>query len=269
MTAMRPEGETQLLASVANAARVLREFGKGEQQLGVSDLARRVGVAKSTAHRIVHTLVAEGLLERVEESGTYRLSVIMQALGASAQSSSMLHGAATPILDVLRNQTKETVQIAVLDGLEVIYVERRESPHTLRVFGRIGNRVPANSTGTGKLLLAYLPAPELTALLAGARLVRRTPYTITNPDELRSELERIRRRGWSENVNESEVGIASVSAPIRDRVGDVVAALSVAGPVQRLDGGNLRRFVRPVCEAAAQISRRLGADNPRDQEVGS
>jgi len=86
MTATRPDGETQLLASVRNAARLLREFGRGEPQLGVSDLARRLGIAKSTAHRIVHTLAAEGLLERVDDTGRYRLSVAMQVLGASAQS---------------------------------------------------------------------------------------------------------------------------------------------------------------------------------------
>src|SRR6266568_841310 len=84
MTAIRPEGETQLLGSVRNAARLLREFGRGNPQLGVSDLARRLGIAKSTAHRIVHTLAREGLLERVEETGAYRLSVTMQILGASA-----------------------------------------------------------------------------------------------------------------------------------------------------------------------------------------
>lgn len=269
MRPVRVEGETQLLASVRTAARVLREFGKGEPELGVSDLARQLGIAKSTAHRVVRTLTAEGLLEQVEESGAYRLSVVMQTLGASAQSASALHGAATPVLDHLRNVTRETVQIAVLDGLEVVYVERRESPHTVRIFGRIGNRAPAHSTSTGKLLLAYLPEDELGGRLAGVRLHRRTPYTITDPAALHTELARIRVRGWAENVNESEIGIASVSAPIRDRAGAVVAAVSVAGPVQRLDGANLRRFITPVAEAAAHITRRLRGDVGAEQVGGS
>jgi DNA-binding IclR family transcriptional regulator len=257
-TSARAAGETQVLASVANAARVLREFGKGEPQLGVSDLARRLGVAKSTAHRIVHTLTVEGLLDRVPDTGTYRLSVTMRMLGASVQSSSDLHGAATAILDHLRNLTKETVQVAVLDGLEVVYVERRESPQTVRIFGRIGNRGPAHATSTGKLLLAYLPAEELDRRLAGVRLARKTAYTITDKAVLRAELCQVRARGWAENVNEAEIGIASISAPIRNPAGEVVAALSVAGPVQRLDGDNLRRFAGPVTECAARISRRLG-----------
>ena len=100
MTVARPAfaGGTQVLTSVTNAARLLREFGRGEPQLGVSELARRLGIAKSSAHRIVHTLAKEGLLERVEETGAYRLSVTMQILGASAQATSGLHGAATAAL---------------------------------------------------------------------------------------------------------------------------------------------------------------------------
>ncbi len=255
---MRAAGTTQMLSSVANAARLLREFGRGEPQLGVSELSRRLGIAKSSAHRIVHTLAREGLLERVEDTGAYRLSVTMQILGASAQATSGLHSAATAALDQLRAITSQTVHLAVLDGLEVVYVERRESPGAVRMFGRIGNRGPAHSTGSGKVLLAFLPPAELDRRLAGVRLARRTPYTITSQERLRAELLRIRARGWAENVNEAQMGFASVAAPIRNPSGEVVAALSVAGPVQRLDGANLRRYARPVTECAAQISRRLG-----------
>ena len=158
------------------------------------------------------------------------------------------------------------MQLAVLDGREVVYVERRESPHTVRLFGRIGNRAPVHCTGTGKLLLAFLSPDELDQRLEGIRLARRTPYTITSISALRADLDQIRIRGWAENVNESEMGIASISAPIRDRGGAVIAAVSVAGPVQRVNGDNLRRFVRPVTDAAAQISYRLagGFAEPRE-----
>jgi IclR family transcriptional regulator, KDG regulon repressor len=267
-TRARPAGGTQTLTSVANAARLLREFGRGDPQLGVSELARRVGIAKSSAHRIVHTLAREGLLERVDETGAYRLSLTMQMLGATAQAASSLHSAATAALDQLRNLSRETVHLAVLDGLEVVYVERRESPGAVQTFGRIGNRGSAHSTGSGKVLLAFLPPDELERRLAGARLARRTPYTITSKDQLRAELLRVRAQGWAENVNEAMIGFASVAAPIRNRAGEVVAAVSVAGPVQRLSGDSLRRFARPVSECAALISRRLGwGDLARTEEM--
>jgi len=146
----------------------------------------------------------------------------------------------------------------VLDGRHVVYVERRESPQTVRMFGRVGHRNDAHCTSTGKVLLAFLSEDALDATLTGWRLPRKTPYTIADQGMLRAQLAQVRAQGWAENVNESEIGTASIAAPIRDARGRVVAALSIAGPVQRLDGANLRRFTRPAVEAAAAISRRLG-----------
>jgi DNA-binding IclR family transcriptional regulator len=255
---LRPVGDTQVLASVSNAARLLKEFGRGDRDIGVSELARRLGLGKSTTHRLLHTLTAERLLEQDPETGTYRLSLAMLELGASVQSSMDLHTAASPVMEQLRNITKETVQIGVLDHRHVVYVERRESPQTIRLFGRVGHRNDAHSTSTGKVLLAYLPDAELESVMDGWALPRKTPYTIVDPDALRRQLREIRAQGWAENVNEAEVGTASIAAPIRDLRGVVVAAMSIAGPVQRLDGANLRRFTRPAVDAAAAISRRLG-----------
>ncbi|HSN05705.1 MAG TPA: IclR family transcriptional regulator [Candidatus Angelobacter sp.] len=266
---LRPVGDTQVLASVSNAARLLKEFGKGDREIGVSELARRLGLGKSTTHRLLHTLTVERLLEQDPETGSYRLALAMHELGASVQASMDLHTAASPVIEQLRNMTKETIQIAVLDGRHVVYVERRESPQTIRLFGRVGHRNDAHATSTGKVLLAFLPADELDALLVGWRLPRKTPYTISDQETLRRQLATIRAQGWAENVNESEVGVASVSAPIRDVRGVVVAALSIAGPVQRLDGANLRRFTRPAVEAAAAISRRLGWSEPATRTEGA
>ena len=254
----RRRGDTQVLASVSNAARLLKEFGKGDPEIGVTELSRRLGLGKSTTHRLLHTLAHERLLEQDPETGAYRLGLAMHELGASAQSHLDLHHAASPVLDQLRNMTRETVQIAVLDGREVVYVERRESPQTLRLFGRVGHRNWAHCTATGKALLAYLPADELDALLDGWELSPRTPYSITDHTILRAELRAIRARGWAENINESEVGIASIGAPIRNVFGHVIASVSIAGPVQRLDGASLGRFARPAVEAAAAISKRMG-----------
>jgi len=255
---LRPRGDTQVLASVANAARLLREFGKGDPEIGVTELSRRLGLGKSTTHRLLHTLAVERLLEQDPETGAYRLGLAMHELGASAQSHLDLHHAASPVLDQLRNITRETVQVAVLDGREVVYVERRESPQTIRLFGRVGHRNSAHCTSTGKVLLAYLPPEELDALLAGWELPKRTPFTVNSTTALRKQLTQVRQQGWAENVNESEVGIASIAAPIRNVFGQVIASLSIAGPVQRLDGASLQRFARPAVEAATAISKRMG-----------
>jgi DNA-binding IclR family transcriptional regulator len=265
----QPKRAHSTLSSVSNAARLLKEFGRGEREMGVTDLSRRLGIGKSTAHRLLNTLTEERLLEQDPETGLYRLGLIMHELGANVQASLDIHTAASPVMDQLRNITQETIQIAVLDGREVVYVERRESPQTIRLFGRVGHRNDAHCTSTGKVLLAYLPAAELDATLHGWKLKKQTTYTVSDHTTLRRQLDQVRRQGYAENVNESEIGLASIAAPIRDFRGNVVAALSVAGPIQRLDGASLRRFNRHVVEAAAAISRRLGfRDSPRQEGSG-
>ena len=246
------------LSSVRNAARMLKEFGRGDREIGVTELSRRLGIGKSTAHRLLSTLADERLLEQDPQTGAYRLGLAMYELGASVALHTDLHEASAPVLDQLRNATRETVQVAVLDGREVVYVERRESPQTLRLFGRVGHRNDAHCTSTGKLLLAYLPPDSLDDTLRGWRLARKTPFTVPDTRALRTALEAVRQQGWAENISESELGVASVAAPIRNGRGEVIAAVSVAGPVQRLGNDSLRRFARPVVEAGLAISRRLG-----------
>lgn len=257
-TPIPPRRMHSTLSSVRNAARVLKEFSKGQRELGVTELARRLGIGKSTAHRLVSTLAEEKLLEQDPATGAYRLGLAMYELGASVYWHTDLHEASTPVLEQLRNATKETVQVAVLDGREVVYVERRESQQTIRLFGRVGHRNDAHCTSTGKLMLAMLPPDQLDSTLRGWRLPAKTPYTVTRIDVLRSQLEQIRKQGWAENLNEAEIGVGSVAAPIRNGLGEVVAAVSVAGPVQRLGPDSLRRFARPCIEAGMAISRRLG-----------
>jgi DNA-binding IclR family transcriptional regulator len=256
------------LSSVRNAARLLKEFGGPDRELGVTELSRRLSIGKSTAHRLLNTLAEERLLEQDPDTGLYRLALTMHELGASVQAATDLHTAASPVLDQLRNMTKETIQVAVLDGRHVVYIERRESPQTIRLFGRVGHRNHAYCTSTGKVLLAFLPPAELDAILSGWKLQKHTPYTISDLPTLRANLVQVRSQGWAENVNEFEVGVASIAAPIRDHRGTVVAAVSVAGPVQRLDGANLRRFTRHAVEAGDAISRRLGWRDPAREGSG-
>jgi IclR family KDG regulon transcriptional repressor len=251
-------GRDYTLNSVRNALRLLCAFTPAEPELGVSELARRLGVGKSTVHRLLGTLKDEGFIEQNATTGRYALGLRLLDLGAQAAARLDLHESSAPYMDDLRNRTGETVHIAVLDGLEVVYVERRESPRTLRLFGQIGRRNGAHCTSTGKVLLAYLKPDELERRLEGHTLDPRTRYTITDHAALREELAKVRGRGYAMNLNESEIGMASIAAPIRDASGDVVAAISVAGPVARFEGSPGRAFVSATTEAARGISERLG-----------
>lgn len=222
----------------------------------MTDLSRHLSLGKSTVHRLLTTLTDEGLLDQDAESGRYRLGLAVFDMAAAATSLD-LHEAAMAPMTELRNRTGETVQVAVLDGREVVYVERLDGPNTLRLFLEIGRRNWAHSTGCGKALLAFLPPHALDELMSGWRLPAVTAHTISRHDSLRSEMREVRARGFATNRHESEVGVISVSAPIRDASARVVAAISVAGPADRLDKYELQ-LAQATMEAAGQISRRLG-----------
>jgi IclR family KDG regulon transcriptional repressor len=247
---------TATLGSVSNAARVLKSFTPNEREWGVTDLARRLGIAKSTAHRLLATLTDEGLLEQHPTTGRYRLGLAVFDMAAAAQSVDLHEAVLTPMTE-LRNRSGETVQVAVLDGRDVVYVERLDSPNTLRLFLEVGRRNSAHSTGCGKALLAFLSPDQLDRTLRGWRLVAKTPHTIVDADLLRRDLAEARRRGYAVNRRESEAGVISVAAPIRDVSGRAIAAISVAGPAERLEPHELR-LAQATMECAAAISRRLG-----------
>jgi IclR family KDG regulon transcriptional repressor len=247
-----------LLGSVRNAARVLRAFSSADQDLGIAELSRRLDLSKSTVHRLVTTLAAERLLERSVTPGKYRLGLALYELGTTVTEHVDLHQAALPVLTTLRHNTGEMVHVAVLDGLEVVYVERLESHHLLPVFRTVGHRLPAHWTSSGKVLLASLPLDELDRRLQNWQPEPVTRHTITSRDALLAELDKVRERGWAQNIEEGHLGVVSVGAPIRGADGSVLAAVSVVGAAGRLQGPMLHRCTRMVLEAAEVISRRLG-----------
>ena len=245
------------LQSVRNAARLLKEFLSREESLGVSELARRLGMGKSAVHRLLVTLCAEGLVEQDARTGGYRLGLVVFELGEAVRVHMDLHAAAGPVLVDLREQTGESAQIGMLDGDEVVYVDRLESAHSLRLFTETGRRVPVHATSSGKVLLAHTPRERREAFLAHP-LAALTPHTVVDPGRLRDELTTVRARGWAEAINEREIGVASLAAPVRGADGAVVASISIGAPVIRFRAIPRRRLARMVTEAGEAVSRRLG-----------
>lgn len=245
------------LSSVRNAARVLKAFTSRDRVFGVTEMAHKLHLSKSTVHRLLATLTAEHLIEQNPDTGKYHLGLAVYDLAAAASAGFDLGEAVIPPMTVLRDRTSETVQVAVLDGREVVYVQRLDGTHTLKFFLKLGRRNWVHCTSTGKVLLAYLPRPDLERTLDGWQLPALTAFTITDPELLKKELAEIRDLGFGQNRSESEVGTMSIGAPIRDASSKVVAAMSVAGPVTRLDAG-IHSVTYSVLEAAAVASRRLG-----------
>ena len=245
------------LSSVSTAVRLLKAFSEEQVEIGISDLAKRLGVAKSTVHRLAVTLVADGMLERNPDSGKYRLGIALFRLGSLVRQRMTLSNEARPLLRELREKINETVHLAVLDGSNIMYVYNLESTQAIRMRSDVGVRKPAYCTAEGQAMLAFQPPAAVEQVIRGG-LPARTPQTITDGDALRKALETVRQRGCAIEDEESELGMRCIAAPIRNDNGEVVAAMGIAGPVSRLTRKAVAGLIPHVVETAAAISARIG-----------
>lgn len=236
---------------------LLKVFSHERPEWGLSDLARATRLNKTTAYRLLTALEAEGLVARGPLSDGWRLGNEAIALGALALRSNDLMTAARPELEALVRETGETASLEVLVGDEIVILDGVEGPALVGASSEIGTRWPAHATSTGKVLMAA-EGPRPTGR-RGRRLRKLTPRTITDPDRLERELDRVRERGWASAVEELEAGYVAVGAPVLDHAGRALAAISVGGPAARLTGQRIPRLARSVVARARRISRRLGA----------
>ena len=245
------------LSSVTAAIKLLKAFTEDETEFGISGLAKRLGLAKSTIHRLATTLVADGLLEQDSQSGKYRLGIALFRLGALVRRRMDVSNEARPFLFDLRKKTNETVHLAILDGTEIMYVYYLESTQAIRMRSDLGGRKPAYCTAEGQAILAFGPSDVVDRVTRGG-LRARTPQTITDAGKLAKALALVRQRGYAMDDEESEIGMRCIAAPIRNDGGEVVAAVGVAGPVSRLTKKTLASFAPHVIGTAAAISARIG-----------
>lgn len=233
---------------------VLEALSSSSAPRGVSELAAELGITKANAHRLLRTLVEAEYVVQDEASGRYALSLRMWEKGVAALSGLELGDVVRPRLRELCEESDESVQLAVLQGTDIVYIDKADSRHPLRATTTVGSRIPAYSVSTGKALLAFNAG--------GARLrfplKRFTPSTIVTREQLDKELAQIVRDGYAINRGEWRDGIWGIAAPIRDVHGTVVAAVDVWGPELRFRGAATPRLARQVVACAAVISRALG-----------
>jgi DNA-binding IclR family transcriptional regulator len=235
----------------SRALAILGAFDEQHRRLTLTELAERSGLPVPTTHRLVGELVACGALVR-SPSGQYVVGRRLWDLGLLAPVQTGLRQVASPFLHDLYGATLATVHLAVRDGIEVLYLDRLAGHASVPVVSTIGSRLPLHATGVGKVLLAHAPAEVQAAALG--RLVRVTPYTVTQPGLLRRQLTRVLREGYATTVEEMSLGACSVAVPIR-RGEDVVAALGIVVPSLKKDRP---RLVSALQVAARGVSRRLG-----------
>lgn len=244
--------------SVERAASILEVLAEAGPELGVTELGKRLGVHKATASRLVATLAEHALVERNPATDKYRLGFGLVRLATAAATGLDLVRQARPVLERLAEETRETVNLAVLDRDQVVNIDQVTAPHLVVNVNWVGKRTPLHCTSNGKVLLAHLPEAHRERLLAGP-LERLTERTIVDPTVLRRELQEARARGYAYTVEELEVGLNAVAAPIRGPSREVIAAVSVAGPAYRVTRGRIQALARAAMAAAEEISRRMGS----------
>lgn len=245
------------LSSVANAIRLLKAFNDDEYELGVSSLAKRLGLAKSTVHRLASTLIKDDMLEQDKETGKYRLGLALFELGARVRRKMNVFNEAQFALKDLVEKTGETAHLTVLDHASVLFLYKFESRQAIRMKSVLGARVPAHCSADGKVLLAYQTNEMIESIAVGG-LAALTPKTIIDVGQLMADLVQVRARGYALDDEETEIGLRAIAAPIRDHTGEVVAAISVAGPIQRMTKKVVMSHAPKVVAAADAISARLG-----------
>ncbi len=225
-------------------------------EAGVTEIAGELGVHKSTAFRLVATLESHGMVEQNEDRGKYRLGVgVLRLAGATTARLDVVQEA-RPVVRKLAADTGETVNVAVLSDRSVLYLDQVAGQSALQAHNWVGQHIPLHATSNGKVLLSGLSPAEVDQRVP--RLTAYTPTTVTSRARLRRELVEVREQGYAVAVDELELGLTAIAAPIHNAHGDVIASLSVSGPTFRLGEARVKEVVPVVTDAADEVSRRLG-----------
>jgi DNA-binding IclR family transcriptional regulator len=244
--------------SVARSLGLLEALAASEEA-GLVELSERTGLRPSTVHRLLATLVTCGWVVQDRRTSRYRLShKVLGLVGGAGTRLGRLRSAARPHLVAVRDAVDETANLAVLERDTAVYVDQVESLRAVRMFTEIGRRVPLHASGVGKAMLAFEAPGELEALLARAPFEPRTPRTLTDAPALRTELERIRRRGFATDDEEYEEGVSCVAAAVFNHLGEIEAGISVSAPPARLRRMDLDEVGELVARHAREVSGALG-----------
>ncbi len=242
--------------SLVKALRVMETLATGDGPRGVSDLAAELGYHKSNVHRILTTLVDQGYVIRYEAGALYQLNYKMFEIGSRMVSRLRLSEVARPSLQRIVRETGESAHIMIYHHAEIIYLDKIENNAPIRASAEPGLRAPAYCVASGKVLLAYQPVDELNRVLR--KLRPHTPHTITDPAQLRAEIEDVPVRGYAINREGWRAGVAGAAAPVLVGRAHAIAALAILGPADRLDAARLHEAGLLLAQEARALSRLLG-----------
>ncbi len=226
--------------------------------LGVTEIANRLGLNKSTVHRILASMAERGYFEKTKTRGEYKIGLKLVELSSVYLNSVELKTEAKPFLWQLASKLNMIVHLAILDGNEAVYIEKIDTVNSIRLYSQIGKRIPVHCSSLGKCLLSGFSDGEIGKRLKAYSFVRYTDHTVTDKEELIRQVREVRRRGWAVDDEEHENDVRCIGAGIMDYRGNVIAALSVTGTSSSITKEREEEVATMVLETAANISKRLG-----------
>ena len=246
------------LQTVDRALDILEQVGASGNGITLTELSTRVGLSKATVSRLVSSLANRGYVGRDPNNLRYKLGPSILNLTGEFLQSIEFREVAVPHLRELQRLSEETANLAIMDGTEVVYIDRIESPHAVKVSFRVGKRAPSSCTALGKAMLAYTDMDQVKLLLGNGELARHTVHSIATLEDLLVELDKVRVQGVAVDDQEHQIGVRCLGAPVFDITGRVIAAISVSGPISRIPTRRVEELAAMVRRAGLSISAELG-----------
>jgi IclR family transcriptional regulator, acetate operon repressor len=258
----KPGAATGQVQSLTRGLSILESLARAEGGLTLTDVAQRVGLPPSTAHRLLSTLEKMGYVFQAGDLGLWYVGLQAFTVGSSFLAARDWAAQSHPYMRRLMEQAGETANLAILDGSEAVFIDQVQCRETMRTIVRLGSRVPLHASGVGKAIFAALPDDQIEAILKVRGLPRITDNTITSSEIMWASLRVIRQRGFSFDDEEHLVGTRCVASPIYDEHADVLGAISLAGPVSRLPDTRIKQLGPLVAHTAEEITRKVGGRWP-------
>ena len=248
-----------IIQAVSHALDLLEQFHDDVDELGVTELSKRLKLHKNNVFRLLATLESRGYIEQNKATENYRLGLKALELGQTFIKQMGLLRQAKPILERMVEESNETSYVAIYKENHIVYLDVIETSLTVRVVSRVGSRLPAYCTASGKVHMAHMSEEELDELLASTKFVQHTPATIANADAMRKALDKVREDGYAIDDEELDAGVRCIAAPIRDYTRRIVGAISISGPSMRISDERIKAELVPlVLNASSDLSTRLG-----------
>lgn len=250
--------EKGIVQSIDRALSILEVLSDYSEGLGVTEISEQVNLHKSTVYRLLTTLIYKGYVVQDAETNKYGITLKLFELGSKKVESMDLLSVSKEYTKKLMESVNEVVHLVVREGSEIVYIDKVEANNTIMMASTIGKRSPMYCTSVGKAILAHLPEKKVKEIWDNSKIVKYTDYTITNFEELKTELEDIRQKGYAVDNEENEIGVRCIGVPIFNRHGKVEAAISISGPAIRVTESKISNFSIKVMNTASLISRELG-----------